>query len=389
MQYNAPPTVIIQGPRETIEAIRPKSDGSVERLWRIPGRAMTCSDYYEGALLANLNGDGSLCAIIGTRGPGDCARLMAVDAHGHAIWHRDFEEFPGTPPPWNVPGLIYWQGGYFRDPQKMDVLVQLRRIGGETWLLDGRTGEPVWFRSHSTDEREFGRSWFTIFDFNRDGHEDALTNCPDVFCIADGASGELLLKKHARDFVPGQGYFGSTVVTEFLGNGSEQMLFANSNTLALLEHDGSMVWTTGFDKNDPAYPNFGSDVRPNPADVDGDGRLELIVAGAKSGDQRELRCFDMNSGSLKWKLSLNGKPTEPAVADIDSDGRDECIFTIGGNLYTVGAADDGQSGAIEWTLPLPSYTSSVAVADVMGDGQAQIVLSCADGYVYGVGARQQ
>jgi hypothetical protein len=97
----------------------------------------------------------------------------------------------------------------------------------------------------------------------------------------------------------------------------------------------------------------------------------------------------MNSGSLKWKLSLNGKPTEPAVADIDSDGRDECIFTIGGNLYTVGAADDGQSGAIEWTLPLPSYTSSVAVADVMGDGQAQIVLSCADGYVYGVGARQQ
>jgi outer membrane protein assembly factor BamB len=387
MQPGAPPTVIVQGPHETIEAIRPNSDGSVSRLWRIPGRAMTCNGFYEGTLLADLLGDGSLCTFVGTRGPGDCARLAAIDADGRTVWYRDFEEFPGTPPPWNVPGLMYWQGGYFRDPQRMDVLVQLRRIGGETWLLDGRTGEPVWFRSHSTDEREFGRTWFTIFDFNRDGSEDVLTNSPDVFCVADGASGELLLKKHARDFVPGQGYFGSTVSADFLGDGSTQMLFSNANTLALLRLDGSTVWTTGFDKDDPAYPNFGSDMRPLPADVDGDERLELLVPGHKSGDGRALRCLDAATGSLKWQLPLPGKPTEPAVADIDGDGRDECVFTIGSTLYSVGATDDGQSASTEWSLALPSLTSSVAVADVMGNGQAQIVLSCADGYVYGLGAK--
>jgi outer membrane protein assembly factor BamB len=179
------------------------------------------------------------------------------------------------------------------------------------------------------------------------------------------------------------------VAADFLGEGTEQLFFSNSNTLALLRRDGAMVWTTGFDKDDPSYPNFGSDVRPVPADVDGDGRLEVLVAGAKSGNQRELRCLDAASGSLKWQLPLEGKPTEPAVADIDGDNRDECVFTIGGVLYAIGAREDGQSAAIEWTLPFPSYTSAVAIADVMGNGQAQIVLSCADGYVYGIGPKPE
>src|SRR5688500_10099780 len=82
MEPGAPPAIIVQGPEETVEAIRPRADGTAERLWRVPGRTMTCYGYYEGALLADLAGDGSLAAVVGTRGAGDCARLAAIDARG-------------------------------------------------------------------------------------------------------------------------------------------------------------------------------------------------------------------------------------------------------------------------------------------------------------------
>src|SRR5688500_1554739 len=46
MRPDAPPTVIVQGPEETIEAIRPARDGSVQRLWRVAGRATTSNNFY-------------------------------------------------------------------------------------------------------------------------------------------------------------------------------------------------------------------------------------------------------------------------------------------------------------------------------------------------------
>ncbi len=383
-----PPTVIVQGSNETTEAIRPQPDGSVQRLWRVPGRAMTSNNFNEGALLAPLRGDGSLQTVVATRGPGDCARIAVINADGKELWHQDFSDFPGDPPPWNVPGLLYWQAGEFVRPGQTDLLVELRRVGAETSLLDGRTGAKMWFRSHSTDDREFGTTLFTIFDFNGDGCDDVLTNYPDVFCVADGRTGELLLKKHARDLLPGDPYYGSSVAYDFLGDGTTQVLYRNVNTIALLRLDGTTVWRTPFDPKDPRHPNYGSDVRVVPGDADGDGRLDLFVPGVKIGGKRELQCLDAATGALKWRLPLPGeKPTEPAVADIDGDGRDECVFTVAGDVFAVGQAPgEAAAGAVKWKLTLPNYTSSVAIADVTGDGKPQVVVSCNDGYVYGIGA---
>jgi hypothetical protein len=106
--------------------------------------------------------------------------------------------------------------------------------------------------------------------------------------------------------------------------------------------------------------------------------------------KRELQCLDAANGSNRWTLPLPAEtPTQPAAADIDGDGRDECIFTVGPILYAVGAAPDGRSGAIEWTLPLSNYASSVAIADPTGAGTAQIVLCCQDGFIYGISNDEQ
>ena len=255
----------------------------------------------------------------------------------------------------------------------------------------GLTGEQKWFRSHSTDKREFGRTWFTLYDHDGDGLEDVLTNYPDVYCVADGKSGDLRIKKQVKELVPGDGYYGSSVACDFLGDGTTQLLYCNVNAIALLKRDGTAVWKTPFDVKDPRHPNYGSDVRPAPGDADGDGRMEIFVPGMKVAGNRELHCLDAASGAMKWRLPLpTDRSMEPAVADIDGDGRDECILAIGSNVHAIGSASpDGKNGVIKWTLPLPNYLSNVAIADVLGDGKPQIVVSCGDGFVYGIGAARQ
>ena len=101
---------------------------------------MTCNNYWEGVLLADLQGEGHLSVVSATRGSGDCARIQALGPNGEVVWSQDFDEFPGAPPGWNVPGLMYWQGGYFRERRRMELLIQMRRVEGETYLLEGRNG---------------------------------------------------------------------------------------------------------------------------------------------------------------------------------------------------------------------------------------------------------
>ena len=119
--------------------------------------------------------------------------------------------------------------------------------------------------------------------------------------------------------------------------------------------------------------------------MDGDGKLELLFPGAMSEDGRELQCRDAATGALKWRVSMpDAVLSFPAVADIDGDGRDECVFTINNRVYAVGAAKEGGQGAIRWTLDLPARVGATAVADTEGNGGAQIIVVCADGNVYGI-----
>ena len=378
LEPGAAPTVIAQGANETVEAIRPATDGSVDVRWRVPGRGMTNNNFFEGLLLADLAGDGTLSTVVGSRGTGDCARLKVLSPAGKVVWTRDFDAFPGTPPPWNVPGLMYWQGGYFNAPDRMDLVVQLRVLGGLSYLIDGRDGTTIWRREKSVPGRTFGRNLMTIYDYDGDGLEDVLNTFPDLFCVAQGKTGQLLVAERAGKFVPGNGYYGTAIVADLLGKGEEQLLFSSSDVMALLERNGQPIWHGKY--------GAGSRVRAGIGDADGDGTMELFLIAETDG-KRLFQCRRAASGQLLWSLALPGgiKPTDPATADIDGDGREECLFTIGQTLYAIGSDTEGRSGKIEWSLALPGHLSAVTVADVTGDGTLQIVVSCADGVVYGIG----
>ncbi len=378
------PTVFVQSANETVEAFRVSPEGSTRRLWRVPGRGMTCSNYYEGLLLADLTGDGHLGVVAGMRGPGDCARLAVLEPEtGATRWYRDFRDFPGAPPPWNVPGLMYWQGGYFRDPNRMDLLVQMRRIGGESYLLDGRTARMHWQRTRGRTGRDFGRWWMAFLDVTGDGLDDILNVYPDMFCLARGTDGHLLVAEESVKYVDIYAYWSDTIVGDVLGEGAPQILYCNEFVTALLRPSGERVW-----KVEHPHPQ-GWRNQAGFGDVDGDGRLELFFPGAANETGRQFQCRDAATGELKWAFPMPDEPlTFPAVADINGDGRDECVFTQGKEVWAVGLSPtDATQGAVLWKLELPARAGPVAIADVDGSGEAQVVVMADDGTVYGIAQR--
>lgn len=409
------PTVIVQDACENLMAFQPlMANRPAKMLWRVPGRGIYTGSVHEGGgapyggvMLADLNGDGTLEIIAATSSPEGCARLIALAPDGSEIWHHDFDRFPGAPPNWNIGGLTMWFAGHFTDPKRDDVMVSLRRStmhSDETFLLDGRTSEIIWHRTeggHSAGSlRACGGSWVAVYDHDGDGLDDALLLYPDLFTVIQGSTGKLLVDRHTNnDIFPGSwSFYAMPVVTDFLGNGKQQVLYgASTYMLGLLEIDGKVIWSEGPSSGTPA-------ILAGIGDVDGDGKLELLSPGhcrQVGSTEQEFRCYDAAKGRPKWRLPLPGScfspnngfvwgtPMTPAVADINNDGRDECIFAILNTLYAIGASKDGKAGEIRWTLSLPNLIGPAAIADADGSGQAQIIVICADGYVYGIGAKDE
>ena len=108
------------------------------------------------------------------------------------------------------------------------------------------------------------------------------------------------------------------------------------------------------------------------ADIDGDGRLE-IVFGTYFGDAH-VYAVNAEDGSVLWKHASEGGPFDASIAihDLDGDGDLEILAadSASGRFYCL----DGK-GAVQWTVKLPSGTDSPpAIGDLDGDGKPEVVV---------------
>jgi hypothetical protein len=376
------PTLVVQDAGEELVALQaPVGEVPAKELWRLTGHAQTTSwpGESKGPVLADLIGDGRRQVIYATAAPSGCARLVASSLAPQEIWHHDFPTIPGTPPVWNTGGIILWQCGHFTDPRAMDVLVTVRRSmmhSEETYLLSGREGRELWHRNRQVGNRGVGGTPFAIADFDRDGLEDAASFHPSLVYVLKGTTGQDIIARDATwEAVPAKPvYWGLPIAGDFEHNGTASLFFGTerSSMTGLVRRDGSLAWWDALDKSPKSLPAFG--------DFDGDGRLEAIALGYEDG----VRCYDTASGQVKWRMPppVAGTPAGAASGDVNSDGRDEALFSIGQTLCCLGVAAGGNSGALLWKMDFPSPIGPPTPADVDDRGKVSVVLVSAQRYVY-------
>jgi len=117
------------------------------------------------------------------------------------------------------------------------------------------------------------------------------------------------------------------------------------------------------------------------ADLDGDGKTEVIVAASRD---KRLICLDWQ-GELLWDYRIDdghedGLQATPSAIDYDGDGKQEVFFASEGGV--IGCLDF--QGRLIWrtfTYDRIDYSGPV-LADVDGDGRIEVVVGSDSGTLY-------
>ena len=122
---------------------------------------------------------------------------------------------------------------------------------------------------------------------------------------------------------------------------------------------------------------------PRGADLDGDGRLEIIVTGGgEMPAGGEVVALDGATGAVRWRATAETELySSPVFLDVTGDGVQD-VF-VGGRLQSFMAVD-GASGDVLWrfedTRPVPEYYfynfyTPVLIADQTGDGVPDLLVA--------------
>jgi hypothetical protein len=325
-------------------------------------------------LLYDLAQDGCLCLIApGSTPDGE----LAVRAHrpdGSLLWESGL----GTTTA-NGGRIWAWNAGEFLPGPRSAVAVSIMdnsRTQEGTFLLDGLSGEVLWFKGIHKDGDRY-RPYIpngipTAFDYDGDGTEEIGMDLLSYMGFLRGSDGSFACLMPTRNMSSESPLYAGLLYNSFcpvyenpeataphwfipLGHGSYGLLKPNPL-------EGNWRQEVGYD----LPPRIGM------VDVDGDGSMEV---GYCLNNSPTFVCRDLWTGTIKWELELPSPPQSPAIAaDVDGDGKGE--FLIG--RYCIGT-DAWRVGEIRWEAPVAMGWA--AIADFDGDGLGEIACA-ADGQIY-------
>jgi len=166
--------------------------------------------------------------------------------------------------------------------------------------------------------------------------------------------------------------FGNAASADFDNDGKLEVVFGcyrnDSSVHALNAENGTLLWKYNTAPNGFEGCN---DVAPIIYDVDGSSTLEVIVP---SSCNPKTFCFNGNNGTVKWVCNTKGSDSPPTIADIDGDGKPEILHgEFGGFVICINAED----GTKAWEIAVDSNSwvqTAPTVLDLNGDSILDFVV---------------
>jgi outer membrane protein assembly factor BamB len=227
----------------------------------------------------------------------------------------------------------------------------------------------------SIGDREDVRHTGCITDSDHDGLTDnyeiiAGTNPSRADTDADGAtdyaefiaSTNPFLRPDEWSYKTGGNVISSPCVADVDGDGKLEVLVGSfdHNVYCLNGATGAKIWSYAT----------GDWVESSPcvADVDGDGKLEVLVGSY----DYNVYCLNGATGAKKWNYTTDGTVgSSPCVADVDGDGKLEVLVGSYGGVVCL----NGDTGAKKWNCTMGAVFASPCVADVDSDAKLEVLAS--------------